>query len=322
MRTTLICLVITMSIVQYAVAQSGAVPDSEVQEMQEVLGTGEQPGPAPWKVTYGENTLWILGELTPMPAKVTWRSREVEAVMAKSHELLIDGGGVMTAGGGLAALRYTNRVKKSQKLPKGQILKDVVPADLYARFSSLRQAYAKGDDTLEHMRPLYAGTALRDQALKRLGLTRAGISQSVVKLAEKADVKVPRVRSDLGDPLPILDNVERSSTASCLQESVVILESSRDEMQRLANAWSAGDLDVLRGLVPSRKNDECLPVLLGGEDRAKAIFSEHLQAWLAAAEQALRTNVTTFALVQIDDLFSPDGRLAALRDRGYRVEEP
>ena len=53
-------------------------------ELDEVLITGERPGPAMWKVSNGDHTLWIMGTLSPLPAKMTWRSREAEAVIGRS----------------------------------------------------------------------------------------------------------------------------------------------------------------------------------------------------------------------------------------------
>ena len=58
---------------------SAAVPAQEL--LEEVLVTGEQPGPAMWKVKRGDHTLWIVGTLTPLPSKMTWRSQQVEDVI-------------------------------------------------------------------------------------------------------------------------------------------------------------------------------------------------------------------------------------------------
>jgi cytochrome c len=50
--------------------------------LEEVLISGEQPGPALGSATRDGKTLWILGMHAPLPAKMTWRSREVESRMA------------------------------------------------------------------------------------------------------------------------------------------------------------------------------------------------------------------------------------------------
>ena len=50
--------------------------------------SGAQPGPGMWKVTKGDHVLWILGTLSPLPKKMEWQSRDVEAVIAQAQEVL------------------------------------------------------------------------------------------------------------------------------------------------------------------------------------------------------------------------------------------
>ena len=61
-------------------ASQGAAAESAQQagdfELDEVLVTGERPGPAMWKVSKGDHTLWIMGTLSPLPSKMTWRSKQ------------------------------------------------------------------------------------------------------------------------------------------------------------------------------------------------------------------------------------------------------
>jgi hypothetical protein len=45
-------------------------------------------------------------------------------------------------------------------------------------------------------------------------------------------------------------------------------------------------------------------------------------SWLAAAETALGTNKSTFAMLSMSELLNPDGLVASLRAKGYQVDEP
>src|SRR5690242_7710009 len=80
---TVAAVVMVASCLLGPAARPQATP-SPTESMDEVVVSGEQPGPGLWKVTKGSHTLWILGTLTPLPQKMTWRSREVERVVAKS----------------------------------------------------------------------------------------------------------------------------------------------------------------------------------------------------------------------------------------------
>jgi hypothetical protein len=53
----------------------------------------------------------------------------------------------------------------------------------------------------------------------------------------------------------------------------------------------------------------------------QAMYQSQL-GWVAAARKALDRNHTTFAVLNLPEVLSPDGHLAKLRDLGYVIEEP
>jgi hypothetical protein len=67
-----------------------SAPAPHASTLEEVLVTGEHPGPALWKVSSGDHVLWILGEVSPLPARLKWRSRQFESLLATSQEVLLD----------------------------------------------------------------------------------------------------------------------------------------------------------------------------------------------------------------------------------------
>ncbi|HEU4602733.1 MAG TPA: TraB/GumN family protein, partial [Steroidobacteraceae bacterium] len=56
--------------------------------VEQLLVTGEQPGPGLWKVSKGDHVLWILGSSSPVPKRMQWHSKEVEEVIAESQEVI------------------------------------------------------------------------------------------------------------------------------------------------------------------------------------------------------------------------------------------
>jgi hypothetical protein len=69
-----------------------AAPARGDDALEEVLVTGQQPGPGLWRVTrpgdpHG-HVLWILGNHSPLPKNMTWRSTELAAVLAASQAVL------------------------------------------------------------------------------------------------------------------------------------------------------------------------------------------------------------------------------------------
>jgi hypothetical protein len=126
-----------------------------------------------------------------------------------------------------------------------------------------------------------------------------------------------------------LKNWESDTNAVCLERLVAAIGDGGAGVTHLANAWSRGNIDALRRLVPafsfSRdgfRADACAAAMHGGEQRARAYNERRIQGWLQEAERALRDNQSTMAVVLMSELFEPDGYLAHLQARGYEIVEP
>jgi len=57
--------------------------------IEEVIAYGIRPGPELWKVSKGENVLWILGTLSPLPKRMKWQSSLVAVVIEDSQAILL-----------------------------------------------------------------------------------------------------------------------------------------------------------------------------------------------------------------------------------------
>ena len=81
-----------------ASAQAPA-PIADDAPPDEIVVTGEYPGPGLWKVTRADepagHTLWIIGDPPPLPKRLAWKSTAVEAVVLRSQEILRDTGVTM-----------------------------------------------------------------------------------------------------------------------------------------------------------------------------------------------------------------------------------
>jgi uncharacterized protein YbaP (TraB family) len=306
----------------FAVADEQAA-EAPQEALEVVLVTGEQPGPGLWKVSSGDNVLWILGEVAPQPRRVTWRSKRFETLLDKSQEVLLDFSGVMWPN-----QLQENAENRIRKLPDGQTLKDVVSPELYARATAARKLYGT-PESIEVLRPFYAARRILMSALRKLDMEkRFSASFTVRKLARRANVRVTAVEAPGQTHEEHLQNITQGSTVPCLEMMVKIVEDGGTGLRRLANAWSVGVIPALRQLVPlyalqpTHQESICTVSLYGGEARANEFVERRTAAWLGEAERALRENKSTMAVISMAELFAPDGYLAELRARGYKVVDP
>jgi len=307
---------------------------AEAAALEEVLVTGQQPGPRLWKVTrpgdVSGHVLWILGNYSPLPKKMSWRSTELEGVLASSQAVLAPVSVDASAGplGGITLLPSLIGVRDN---PDGKRLQEVVPADLYARWLPLKARYLGRDDSSENWRPIFAAQELYRAALKDKALVPYdGIWPAVERLARKArvpivepaiELKVKKARASIKEfKNTPLDDVE------CFARTLQRLESDLDLMRERANAWAVGDIPRLKQLAPVERASACIGVVLEStfvQERGYGNVLERARnAWVSAAEQALATHRSSLAVIALSEILKPDGYVAALRQKGYVVEEP
>jgi uncharacterized protein YbaP (TraB family) len=307
-----------------------AAPDELLEEVQV---TGEQPGPAMWKVSKDDHVLWILGTLSPLPAKMTWRSKQVEAVIARSSEVL--GGSSLRAdlkGSRWALLRSIPAIMRLNDNPDGSTLKQVLPPDLYTRWSAAHQLwFGKPPDAKDRSRPMFAGGTLYEHALQRSGLSNRNVVWPVIQRQAKA-AKIPIRQREftvpLKDPRGLIAEVAatpRDADIACLVATLDHIDADLPNMKRRAEAWAIGDIEALRRLPWADQQQTCLEAVLSGErlhqmyEQQKKVMTDE---FLNSVGYALLGNPTSITTLPMSQLLGEQGVLAKLRATGYAVEEP
>jgi len=291
-------------------------------DMEVVLVRGTQPGPGLWKVTSGEHVMWVLGEVSPFSRHVKWNSSEFDKLLRGSQELLIDFSGYWGAN-----REEMRAYRNAEKLPEGLTLQDFISPELHARLEKTAAVFGATD--LDGMQPLWATNRLVTSAMAKLELDGFSARFEALRLGEVRQIKTTNFSAP---EYPFEDRLtlwQDPSNAACLESAVNALEDGGAGAKRLANAWAVGDIAALRTLVRpysfSRdgfRRGACAAAMRGGEEELRAYDAERLQGWLKEAERCLKDNWRTMAVVLMSDLFEPDGYLAALRARGYKVTEP
>nr|WP_232114802.1 TraB/GumN family protein [Luteimonas sp. XNQY3] len=304
--------------------------------MDTVVVTGVQPGPGLWRVRRDDgHTLYILGTQSPLPADITWRADEVRDVLTEAGVALGPPGVQVGADVGFfRGLTLAPSAFRAMRNPDGATLEELLPADLYARWSALKQRYIGRDRGIERKRRLIAVYQLYRAALERNGLREGGIIGPVINEALKArgmEVASTVLELKIDDPRGALAAFRRETLKpedlDCVRGTLDIIESDLPLMTARANAWAVGDLDALRGMPDARAQVmTCLSAWTASETARELgmadVQSKVGAAWLSKVDAAMAEHPVVFATVPLDSLLRADGQLAALRARGYTVLAP
>lgn len=339
-RIRLACAVLPALLLAIAPAHAG--PPADAGPIEEVVVTGEFPGPGMWKVWRpGEegHVLWIVGDPPPLPRRLQWKSRDVEAVLSRSQEVLLDVSVRMEPDEKIGVFRGIGLIPsalRARKNPDGRRLQDHVPPEQYARWQRQKQRFLGGDRGIEQWRPIFAADKLRREAVKDLDLREGGmVWEAIGRLAKKQKKTVTRPSLTFTFPADRLKDKIREfsreplADTGCFTETLDLVDALSDRAtgERRARAWATADLAALESL-PELPNPAlpCAMALLGSQVAREVLpadIRERLHSlWVDHAVRALEANDSTLAIVPLARLMRADGYLPLLRQRGLAVEAP
>jgi uncharacterized protein YbaP (TraB family) len=290
------------------------------QAMDEVVVTGERSGPGMWRVHRGAATVWILGSISPLPRDITWRSKQVEQVLESTSQVLVQKPLEISIPRVLWMMIFDRGVLMTGG---GKRLKDVLPADVYVRFVAQRLKVNEDPGKWERYRPIIAAAFLQQAAFHQVNLSmRLDLGAALRILAKKHGVRVEEVKvAGASDMLEALKSMPASVERTCVEASLVTVESGLPRLMERAQAWADGNVERIESLSDLKEVDACRSALDTGKG-ALDVITRIRQTWLGSIEKYLQSAGTTIAVVNLDMLLEHGGLLDELRLKGYEVEPP
>jgi uncharacterized protein YbaP (TraB family) len=264
--------------------------------------------------------VWILGSMSPLPKGITWRSTEVEKVLDGTSQVLVQKPFEI----GIARILWLLITERSVLMVRGgKRLKDVLPADLHARFAAQRAKYTDDPDKWERFRPLIAAAFLQQAAFHQVGLsTRLDLGAAVRTLAKKRHVRVEEIKiAGVGDVMEALKSLPPATENICVDASLVTVERDLQRLLDRAQAWASGNVERIEKLREPAEVDACRAALDTGVGAADLI-ARIRRTWLGTIEKYLQGAGVTLVVVNMDLLLEPGGVLDQLREKGYQVDAP
>jgi uncharacterized protein YbaP (TraB family) len=257
-----------------------------------------------WAATDGDNTVYLLGSLHllradayPLPAAIEAAYADAERVAFEVDYDALD-----------AAAPLPGRFSG------GHALADAVAPETGARLDSALAALDLPAAAFASMKPWLASVALAAGAVRRGGYAaEAGLDRHFFERAG-ADGKPRLALETAAEQFAAFDGVPAAEQEAFLRRTLDGLPDAVGQMDRMTAAWRAGDEAALEAEV------------FEGRDRTPVFFERLLdarnRAWLPQVEGLLaRAGEDALVVVGAGHLVGPEGLVALLRARGYRVEQ-
>lgn len=307
-----IAVALGLAAVMPSAALAQAVDDPEGAVVEALVVNARQPGPAWWKVSDQDTTIYILGMPPSLPKGMAWDSSVLDNRLKGAFAYIKP----PTARAGLGDIPALLRLRKS--LLADHPLEQGSPK-LAARLSKAWAATdLKKPDDWRDWKPLGAALFLGSKANKNAGLEDDQPERAIERMARKNRVKIRT--SAVYKAVPIMNAVARQHTEAdglaCLEEVLDDFDRGPEVDRRAARAWADGHVSA--ALSGRRGPDRCSLLLPGVPGFIRKAAADEV----TAIAEALKTPGHAVAAYSIRGLVAQDGVLDQLRARGYAVKTP
>jgi hypothetical protein len=270
----------------------------------------EPPRPLLWRVSDGDNSVYLLGTIHVLRAEDYPTAPEVDAALADAERVVLELSPAEMADPGLPArmLGYARR-GDSRSLQQALAPATWKALEAYAASRGLQPA------ALQQYDAWYVGLLVTLIELQRMGLDpELGLDRHIAGRAQAAG-KTTAGLETAEEQFRVLDAMTVEEQRQMLEEGLRDPQVLQREIADLHRLWRSGDAS---GLYEEMASD----FRRDYPDLFQAINVERNRAWLPRVEALLRESGEDDAMVVVGSLhlLGPEGLVELLRGRGYRVE--
>jgi hypothetical protein len=285
--------------------------DPDATLVEELVVTARLPGPAWWRVSDGDTTVYVLGAPSVAPKRQEWDRVLFERRLEGASQVILPFNGlkVRLMGAPGAAFSYL-RLKSSRPF------EDSLDGAAKARFVAARTRLGQPADHYKTTHPLAAGLMLTNDYRDKEGLTTTDPTKLIKYLAQRKKVRIVQRAYDLGPLLGAVARTSKSAGSTCLDEVLHEIEAGPGGVRAASRAWANGD--VAGALGAERSYERCISVTPG----ALAFDAKVKGDLITDIETALKTPGHAIAVAPLRTLLAQGGVLDRLRAKGYTVKTP
>jgi uncharacterized protein YbaP (TraB family) len=289
-------------------AADPADPDAVL--VQELVVVARDKGPAWWRVSDADTTVYVLGAPSVLPKSQPWDRSVLERRLQGANSVILPFNSVsvkLTSVPGLM-LRWVTL--------KSGPAEDHMPQGLKQRFVTARESIGQPAKRYGYKNDLLVGVMLVGDYREHAKLTSADPAKTVERMAKARKIKVETRSLSLGGLVGQAASLPKAAQRACLDDALEEVEAGPAGARSAGAAWAEGD--VPNALNQERSYERCLARLPGALNLDARFKADQA----AAIEKALQQPGHSVAVVQLRPLLSQGGVLDRLRAKGYVIKTP
>ncbi|MDR6624262.1 TraB/GumN family protein [Caulobacter segnis] len=290
--------------------------DSQANLVEELIVNARLPGPAWWKVSDADTTVYVMG----MPA-FTPRKLDFDTSVLRRR---LDGANILIIGQEpevriLSLLSLIPGRGKQFKVDRP--MRETLPPDLRARLEKQLKARGKALDEHDDMKPALAGFVIANERGGGVSITVGDLTNKIRDLAKSKEVAVqPRVKKlgdyDLIGMVKSLAEAPQPLQELCLDAGLKEAENGLASVRETADQWAEGQ--VRQVVAAERGYQRCL----ASTPWIARQFKDGQDDAVGAITSALKKPGKAVAVIELRSLLAEGGVLDRLRAKGFTVTAP
>ncbi|ESQ81047.1 TraB/GumN family protein [Asticcacaulis sp. YBE204] len=304
---------IVLALIACSIGSVAAQTKTQWSDITEVVVRAPNSGPAMWKLTRGDSTVWVLGTLILMPEGLKWDQKRLARTLNGAQWLI-------TPAISQSDPTRATELQKIARLPNNGRLYDVLSETVYARFEDVAQREHLAINDYNRLQPVIATGNLSRDVLNAHGLSIRAVYDQMTTTVRKSKVKVRRAgHYDQSALITYYAGLDTASAEACTVNGLDGLDYDLRTTKDMARAWAVGDL---KGVMALYREPDFLTCVLSGETTAALYQTYAIDHMTAVLDAALNVPGKSVAIVPFDDLLRKDGVLDRLRLKGVDISAP
>ena len=261
-----------------------------------------------WKVSYGGKTLYLGGTVHVLRASDFPLPVAFEKAYASADMLVFE-----TDMAAMRSPQYVAQLQARLMCPPGESLKTLLNAKTYDALAAYAQRHRLPMELLERMKPPLALMTLLQLKLQELGMDRPGVDAYFFEKASQ-NRKAIRWFESPEEQISILASLGKENADEMVRQTLEEAGEYGTVMPTIIAAWREGDTAALE-----RFGKKYL--MHDSPQDYRRLIVERNRRWMADLKSMLKSRETELVLVGALHLVGPDGLVAQLKRKGYRVEQ-
>ena len=261
-----------------------------------------------WKVQSGANVMYLAGSVHALTADAyplnPAYQRAFDASSALVEEIDLAEADPLTGGLGLLAKgMYTD----------GRTFNSVVSRDTAALVEEKLKGTPLALELIQPMKPWMVMLMLEALGAQSAGLDpELGLDKHFYNLATSAGKQVVGLET-VQYQIDRFDKMPDAMQEQLLRSELAEMETEKTSLRSLLTAWQTGDAPTIEKML--------LTSFADNPAAYNSLISERNRNWMPQLEACLKRSSPCFVVVGAAHIVGPQGLLALLRQRGYRIEQ-